>query len=195
MEGTSLQINYDEIKAYIKNLDFKKVMRGVREDEVYAAIQRLDEMYRVKINALSDECAKSAVRIHELDTELAGEKELRGQLEEKLADMETTAQDYETKSGQMARMMAGIQEMRDSLISDAQAEADRLISEAEQSVSALEELCREQEAKIQTARSEAIAELNEISEMFRRINERAASGQNAVEKNIRALEDKRDSAS
>jgi len=52
MEQNATQINYDEIKEYLRNLEFKKSFFGIKEDAVFSSIQKLDEMYRAKIEKL-----------------------------------------------------------------------------------------------------------------------------------------------
>lgn len=190
MAKDTLRINYDEIKIYIRDLDFKKSLFGVKEDAVFASMQKLDEMYRAKIDMAASEYAALAEKAEKLEAELTELKAAHGEAVEKIASMEGLCADYEVKSEQMARMMADIQEMKDSLLDKAKADADKIMADAYEIQKEQTEKTRAEKESAKAFRRDNVTELKAIKQMFKEILRRTESAQDLVESNISQLEEK-----
>lgn len=206
MEQSKIDVNYDEIKEYLKSLSFKKAMRGVREDEVFGTMQKLDEMYREKVDSVKEQHDKLSARVAELEKALDDAKKAleaektarleeaksRDQAEARFEEMKRISEDYEITAGQMARMMAGIQEMRDSLVESARQEADGIMEQVRREQSDIREQTKLAAEEATASRLNAITDLRIIKQMFDDIGKRAETALASVEKDISEMEAKND---
>ena len=190
MEQNAVQINYDEIKEYLRNLEFKKTFFGVKEDTVFSSMQKLDEMYRAKIEKLSAEYEAVSARVSGLEEELAQEKTARAESDEKVASMEAVCADYEMKSEQMARMMADIQEMKDTMLDKSRTDADKIMSDAYDIQREEMEKVRAEKEAAKAFRRENLSELQAIKQIFKEIFRRAESAQSLIDTSVEKLEEK-----
>ena len=190
MEQNATQINYDEIKEYLRNLEFKKSFFGIKEDAVFSSIQKLDEMYRAKIEKLSTEYEAVTAKVSGLEEELAQEKTARVESDEKVAAMETVCADYELKSEQMARMMADIQEMKDTMLDRSRTDADKIMNDAYDIQREEMEKVRAEKEAAKAFRRENISELEAIKQIFKEIYRRAENAQSLIDTSVEKLEEK-----
>lgn len=188
MEETGLQISYDEIKEYIKNLEFKKGVRGIKEDEVFSAIQRIDELYRRKIDGIASEYEAANEKLAAVQQQLELEKSAREIAEERLAAIEASARDYETKASQMTRMMEDIQSMRDSLLEKTRQETEEMLRLAEEKRERLEERLLQEQRELDGIRKAHARELRELEEMFADICLRAGDASDTIGKTLSEMD-------
>ena len=190
MEQEALQISYDEIKEYLRGLEFKKGLYGVKEDAVFSSMQKLDEMYRAKIEKLSGEYDELSSKVAGLESQLAEAVTEREASAEKIASMEVLCADYELKADQMARMMVGIQDMKDTIMDKTHADAEKIMNDAYDTQREEMEKVRAEKELAKAFRRDNISELQAIKSVFKEIFRRAENAQNLIEGNIAQLEEK-----
>jgi|GEM_PF-2491000 len=190
MEQEALQISYDEIKEYLRGLEFKKGLFGVKEDAVFSSMQKLDEMYRAKIEKLSGEYDELSSKVAGLESQLAEAVTEREASAEKIASMEALCADYELKADQMARMMVGIQDMKDTILDKTHADAEKIMNDAYDTQREEMEKVRTEKELAKAFRRDNISELQAIKSVFKEIFRRAENAQSLIEGSIAQLEEK-----
>ncbi|MDL2300224.1 hypothetical protein LJC01_01085 [Clostridiaceae bacterium OttesenSCG-928-D20] len=114
-------VSYDDIKDYLRGLEFTRVVMGVREDEVYSAMQHMDVLYRAKIDKLMESVSGTVEIMQSLENELSiaqqsfleAEEQLNQyesglgdqikELEEKLAEAEAAKKAAEDKLSELEK--------------------------------------------------------------------------------------------
>lgn len=177
MEDYRLSVNYENIKEFLTKTEFKKTMRGVNENEVYACIRKLDEMYREKIDEMNYAYAEIAERAEELSDKLAA-----------AGAQAVYSQDYELKSEHISNVMSEIQSVCDSLIANAHGEADRIVAQANEARLEQERYIQAEQARIEMLRSSSIVELKTLSGLLDDVLGNVRASQNTLNESLADFE-------
>lgn len=176
----------DEIKEFLSGLKFHKALMGVREDSVFEAMKQLDAMYREKLEECQAVCDKSFERIERLESELA---EARAQTEKQKQREKASAgasEQYEAKAEQITRVIEGIENVREELLSSARAEADEILSGAKADLRQEEETRRLEIIELETIKKNALSSLETVQNTVRSLSSELASLQSSIDRRLDA---------